>query len=183
MDTKRRFGTSFRNLNCKSEELRHQEREAQRKDWLAHGTELVVKALRAGDEKAAIDLMLETSQKIRDDINDEKYAKYLHIPTREEREAEWRKPEVKEEEWYVSDERIKEGLKAMAFPSQDYERVNNCVVIAGNAIVVCFNDRLPYPIDVPIVEGVKEHVAMKKWANDTVLDGIKKAEKILLSRQ
>lgn len=135
MDTIRRFGTSFRNLNRKPED------------------------------------------------NNEKYARLLHIPTREEREAKWRKPEAKEEEWYATDEDIKRGLKAMAFPSQNYERVNDCVVIADNAIVVCFKERLPYPIDVPIVEGVKEHVAMKKWANDTVLDGIEKAEKILLSRQ
>lgn len=85
--------------------------------------------------------------------------------------------------WHVSDEEIKEGLKAMAFPSQDYERVNNCVVIADNAIVVCFNERLPYPIDVPIVEGLKENIALtKKWANKDVLDGINEAEQILLSR-
>lgn len=181
MGTTRRFGISFKNL--KPEELQHQEREERRKQWMLQGLELMLEALKAGNTKAVIDLMQETYQKIIDDIDGEKYAKYLHIPTDEELEEEWKKPEVKEEEWYVSDEEIKEGLKAMAFPSQDYERVNNCVVIADNAIVVCFNERLPYPIDVPIVEGVKEHVAMKKWANDTVLNGIKKAEKILLSRQ
>lgn len=91
----------------------------------------------------------------------------------------------KKEKWYTTDEEIKAGLESMAFPSMEYERVNDCVVIADNAIAVCFKfgQRIPYVIDVPIVDGVMDGVKMKVWANDEVLDGISKAEQILLSRQ
>ena len=113
------------------------------------------------------------------------YSDLLHVPTREERLAMFRKPVKKWTMYPASSREVKTILRAYGFPTSDFIRVGNNVVIADNAIVVVIKRDpalQPQAISIwhfPLDEYWRDDLTVKNWANKDTINDFMRAITIL----
>jgi hypothetical protein len=84
----------------------------------------------------------------------------------------------------ATDEEVRETLENNAFPTTDFVRVGQNVVIADNAIVVVIKTHpegyeTSQWYDYPVGDSDIEHISYKKWCNRNVMNDFLRAEAIL----
>ena len=113
------------------------------------------------------------------------FSDLLHVPTREERLARFRSQPVPK--WVLYPANYKEIgsiLLDYGFPSTDYERVGDNVVISDGCICVVIKrdaDRPPQTLvtyDNPLNPCIINEAEPKLWANGKVLREIERAQEL-----
>lgn len=113
------------------------------------------------------------------------YSDLLHVPTREERLAMFRKPAKKWTMYPASSKEIKAKLRAYGFSTSDFIRVGGNVVVADNAIIVIIKREpglQPQSIsiwDFPLDEYWQDDLTAKNWASEDVKKDFMRAITIL----
>lgn len=117
-------------------------------------------------------------------MNNRNFNDLLHIPTREERLAKFRKSITKWTLCPAKDNEIREMLLSHGFSSSEYERVGGNVIIADGRIVVVIKrdeelSKTLYVYDDPLNEQSFANLSAKLWANDEVKQDIERAMVLL----
>lgn len=113
------------------------------------------------------------------------FSDLLHVPTREEMLATFRCEPKKWTLYPATAKEIQRMLLSWGFPSADFERIGNNVVIADGSVVVVIKkeaDREPQTLSIwdnPRNEYWRDDLDGKMWANKEVMFDIERAFNLL----